>query len=954
MSSKIFDGIRLLKLPNKEIYTCLQARSYHNFSSCTIISSSSLYSKVSRFTLPTSQIQRSFSRSSNHYHVENETPTHDDKQTVTLGSSYIQQRFLYILQQDEHSNSDLDELFQHYKEGVPLSLKGQMRLLDILLKNNKIESAKIILENIDTSDMNKMTQLVEVAKLCARAGSHVALGKLIEKFRTRIKERPKALELLKACIETYIEHGHYEKALEAWFLVTKELVVNFKVHSTFCGTTFQSLIGYILLSSKDLSHFTPTMEKYTKTHQEQYNIVRITLRACNRTGGSRLVHQFFQQIPKTILDAPILKYVLTVYINNNQLDLVSDLMRNYEDMIDPKDLNLARFFRNLKKMTVIGAYREFISLYENDQVPTLEIIKLLMRKLVGSKRGDLVEKVSELYIEKNKSTTLYPYHCILESYITLQNSEAFFNTFRDLYNKNLTPDSYTYYLVMKQFVSNGDLAAGLSLLDYLLDNKIGIKLYHLTLLVQCCARKSDVLSAKKIDDLVERLKLERTPPYYASLMSVYVETNQYKRAMKLFNDYKGIPDVNMYAALIKLYIKSGEYENAKEVYNYVVESQMALSPRFYSVIVDYFCKIGEFSEAENKINEMMPENGDLEDLGAFEVLMKNYIDSEQYTEAITVYNRVLEFGLIPSVGVYAYLMESLVKLSYINNDNYSRPSEIAEGLISSHEKRIANKPGKFMSFRVIKPLVNYLARFYNPSDAMALLEKFKSVNPGMNFARNISILRQELIIHGESKDWERFNAILQNYLEEIKSRMVRGKRIWKARDVLVPIIGYQIEYATLNDEQVKIRDLVVGFIFEQKFAVSNKNMNEIAILLLSDTRTVEDGLSLIEKRLMGGFIARAILRGRQWRDSVQPLGAGAVEYDQYIKPPKIYLSDRSYIKVAIHIDNYLSLRTKAEPEGREEFLETFSKKYPKIVNNFPGTMAHYMEVEGYPSPFQIS
>lgn len=950
MSLRISERVQLIKSTNRELLRHFGSRSLHTHNLRALKLSCLTHRNTSTFLPRECQINQRTGILIRHYSdmKENDSGIGPDLDKKLESERRTREQFYRKLSGRRLGRTEVSELYEEYRERkIPLSHNLKLMLFKLLADHEMNASARSVLREFELSSF-QVSQMIELSKFAAQVDDQEMLMNIAKYSAKHAGEeaRSDGLNIIRRSNTAYLRAGRETDALEMWLRIAPLFVPNFKIHFTLLGSFYQHTLTDILGKLKTIEIVPTFVQRHVKDLDVQQRFYLTLLRCAHRAGGPNMVIQLYDSIPKRVLNEGLIEYMFNFFMFKRKKRLAA-FMEEYSHMLSPQSYKFGNFILQATKKDPKDVYYLYLDLFKATTLPDMEFVKFTMGYMIRFRRPDLLQKVYDIYVERSGGRDLTPYHALMRCQLMVHDSDGFFATFKEILRKGIQPNKETYAWVLRQFARKRDLESSFSLVDYMEDKGISLNMSHMIVLLNCCRARADVEAAMKVEKMVDDYGYERDPEYYARLMSVYIEANVYDKALRAFKDCRQQKSVDMYAELIKIHVRTGNYEKAKSVYESMIKKNMPLNTKFFAVMIDYFCQIGEFQNAEDTLNGMVEGSGHEESVEGYEVLMGHYSKKRRYVEAIAVYNRIIEADMVPSPTIYHLLMSSLVQLSFVNGDNYSRPTEVAEQLLEAHEAGTLKPHRKFLPFRIIQPIVNFLAKYYDPAEAMRLLEKYKAVNPGLDTSRSIMILRQELIIHGEAKDWDKVNAIFANYLDELKSRMVRGKRPTKAAGAFMPVINYRTRAGYMLDQQLQIVQLLKDVIIPGGYVLNNNNLNEASVVLLSDIRTFEYGLKLIEGKLMGGFIARAIIRGREWRDSAQPLGAPPIKYPNEIKPPRLYLKDEIYIRVAIHISNYLSLRIKTDPTQRESILTNFRIKFTKVADNFPSTIGYFEN--GYPS-----
>ncbi|CCH41250.1 Pentatricopeptide repeat-containing protein [Wickerhamomyces ciferrii] len=857
---------------------------------------------------------------------------------------YTEGLFEPFLKQENHTFDEINKLWELVSTYEYIRFSDALELITVFEVNSKIDEAKSILRKIDYKDISR-SDLIELGKRCATFDALDLIVEISHEFGKSVFNRPTILRVLEESTKILLDNKQEYKALDVYIRACLGVFRKHYITGSFYGQNYMDLYGLIIRKIKDLGYVIEAVQKSTIDHDIEIkkSIYYTTIRSLFYVERNTIRLQLlFDLIPEEFKDQNIVSYVFRSFLYYDKPKAAKSVATNYAVMLGSDDKATIQLYSSIAELSLGDLYDLFYKNLKTDTNEAFLVLKYAFKRLRREGNTELMEFMADKFAEESSDGLIFAYNQIMKHHLSQNNSEDFFKTFRKLASSKEEPNEESYSLLLKQFCRKKDLKSAFSLLDFMIEKNMSIDIEKLNDMVKVCSVLGDTQSAEKVDKVATLLKIERDSKFYSNMMAVYVSVNYYSQVEKVFESASVTPDSTMYSELIRMHLRKKTYKEAQQIFDMISKGDYELGEEFYFVMIEYFCNIKDFDSAEEALANIIksPESFNLHK--AFEKLMAGYNREQRYTEATQVFNKLISLEMNPSDNMLRLLLKSLTRTNFVNFGNYSRPKKIAEDIMSAYANKTLEPERKYLPVRIFRPLMKYLIDYYDPLEAAALLESYEIATKNDDKSKDLDYLKERIILGAKFKDWDTVNAVFTLLIQEFKYRFSSGDIPYRYRGSLVPVINQAAKSHSHFNQHQEFKALIDDLFRTRRFILNNRNMNDIAVILLENKKTFKSGLIMIEEKLMGGFIARAVMHGREWFESALPYGVPLPTYRNQITPPRLFLLNSSYMHVVMHLRLYLRTQSKAYEtrDQKLQFLQEFKITYPKIFRNFHGTIIH--------------
>lgn len=510
----------------------------------------------------------------------------------------------------------------------------------------------------------------------------------------------------------------------------------------------------------------------------------------------------------------------------------------------------------------------------------------------------------------------------------------------------LGPNARSFLIILKDFTKSKDLTSALNLVEVLSQHERAtslLKVDHFTELLNLLIIRSaneDLVddSLIKLRRFMRSTKIEPDQRFVERLITLKWQTSQYATVRSIFNKYvkSGIisePTVGLLGTVMKALFKLKDMEGVQKIWSQVedISVEMGKDSGYYIVKLEYLAQQGKISEMKIIIDQIMPSDGIIVNARHQHVLLSALNRKKMHMEVVEEYTKISESNVPVIKGIlHRDLLVALVKLEIINRGNFDKPKAIVEQFLKSTESQQ-------IKFKVIKPLINSLTRFHQRDQALKLIKQYEKSQTDNAVINTMNLIKQKLLVfstegYQTKSNQETFKVLFnqfQDVMREILSEQDRPPS--KLKKIYVPLIKPLIRYYERKRNLKEFASMFNDLVFIHKFTFDSTTYNYAARHLLKYQSTFHKGLSLIENKLIGGYIANTNLKLRQ---SALKAKYGS-QARQLIRSPTIAWGVLTRENNVNMIYNYI-LRTVRRTTNvtMDDIIEKELKvQYPKLMKN---------------------
>lgn len=571
----------------------------------------------------------------------------------------------------------------------------------------------------------------------------------------------------------------------------------------------------------------------------------------------------------------------------------------------------------------------------------------ILETLLKFKRVDEFDVLVEDYTKVSKRLTPMLFNVLMRRELDKGDTVKFYTHLKSIYSSpSSAPTSKTFQLVFEQIAKSGNISTAMSLLQSLIRRGQLLKTSHFTSILETIANSDDITALGKVTEMMRRQKIEPDQQFITALMGLHYKFNNYDEVQRLFflEESGAKPNQKMYILLMKSYLAMKETASATAALKAIKETSRGLPHVLYSQM-EYYCHLGEFQKAL-KVLEFMKKRGYTIDSKYYTVMLTGYNNHRQYENTLLLVNLLASEKFVFDSYMYHQLLVALVRLDIVNKKNFTRPTEVVDNIMESY--RLNKLPiSEKLHFKSIKPLTSALLKSYRPAEASRLLQNFRVLRPEFDVDYNLNFLKEEMILYSTDKNWPSFEPVLYNFQERLRHALLPGEKIPKhMKKIYNAVIPSIFQYYLHIGDLKEFNKMFKRLIFVHGFTFDSKTLNWIVRRFIRQESTLHYGLELIEKRLVGGMIARNIIRSHNAKRVAQGEPKLVATSRTELKRPYLRLGHISQKELVDSLFTYIvNTRLGARKKLRrrqgivnEKWVDPYKHlclKYPKLMKNLP-------------------
>nr|GEX72649.1 hypothetical protein [Tanacetum cinerariifolium] len=287
------------------------------------------------------------------------------------------------------------------------------------------------------------------------------------------------------------------------------------------------------------------------------------------------------------------------------------------------------------------------------------------------------------------------------------------NLFRDIQNKGLIPDVFTYTSMMQGLYETKNHIAATQLFNEMLAKDLHPNIFTYGILLNGMCNNSQVSDALLLFRKLEKDEMMKDACLYTILIDGFSKCGNLDMAIDLFDELllKGLkPHMKTYTVVLRVLFREGLSGKAKELLQNMEENGCLPNSFTYNVIVRELLKKNECQEAKIYLEEMI-NRGFVPDYATFSMLLplipnegqdsrlQNIIQKSvpkftKLSDAFKVFDEMLHKKRPPSVIEFNKLIHNIVKMKHYTTalSLYKKislvESEAARMLIDMEEKGV--------------------------------------------------------------------------------------------------------------------------------------------------------------------------------------------------------------------------------------------------------------------------
>jgi pentatricopeptide repeat protein len=304
------------------------------------------------------------------------------------------------------------------------------------------------------------------------------------------------------------------------------------------------------------------------------------------------------------------------------------------------------------------------------------------------------------------------YNCILDTCVKYNRISQAESIFQDMKDAKIMPSKITYAIMIRGYGNDHSLEKAFEVFIEMKQSGIQANEIIYGCLLNACVKCSKIEKACEIYDEIQNSDIQMNIVLYSTLIKGYTRIKNFEKAFEIYNKlmqdisvqantvtYNAIldccvecgdnnmmnkifeelrqnakqdenapqPDLITYSTVIKGYSRLKNYEKVLDIYNYLRgRDDIDLDEVIFNSILDGLLKSEQYNDAlvvyeDMKLNKIKGSNA------TYSILIKIYSKMNNVTKAVGVYNEMLEESIKPSLITYTSIIQILIKSKRVQN-----------------------------------------------------------------------------------------------------------------------------------------------------------------------------------------------------------------------------------------------------------------------------------------------
>lgn len=585
-------------------------------------------------------------------------------------------------------------------------------------------------------------------------------------------------------------------------------------------------------------------------------------------------------------------------INSKDYD---NILSNYEQVLQlavesPKLMDdlMVGFARSQKWKEMEQLYiKRFL---HNDEISIHQYSALFISLSMRSGSTKFILKLWETFLKAGHSPTDHILCCIIISFIKSKAYREALQWFSAYPKYKISLSARSYSLMINILASTRDSSTVFQLIDTLLEqNKNKLKGKFMGSILKQFASIGDYKS-------IERLILEYYPKFHIKItdkdtrwiLKSHYFSNRFSVILKQFwrmEDSELDYDMVLLALETSIKLKStNEFRSIWERIYPIFSKSGELDPRAFSQFMAYWVRVYGLFGSENKLKEIKSTLSlNSLPMSVYNQMIFSSIRSKKPWLVSKIVQMATNDGCILTPKTYSLILYSYVSMPWIGEKSVEKCIKITNEILNTKKNDKFGMIDQDINPIALKMVIKLIIKQNDIYEARRLFELYLETSTN-NLLDNIHILNIELMLLGEEERWVEFDQCYKKYIEILERYMIEAKMIGSSHNMGKTSIqrSEKLNFHELNIEfdekkikqnnmnskipnwlkhahfdiwQYRLKQLditeslsninqIFSSLIEKQILISNKNLNETALLLSSKSGLFDETIEFINKYIL--------------------------------------------------------------------------------------------------------
>ncbi|GAB2265246.1 hypothetical protein Dimus_000315 [Dionaea muscipula] len=259
-----------------------------------------------------------------------------------------------------------------------------------------------------------------------------------------------------------------------------------------------------------------------------------------------------------------------------------------------------------------------------------------------------------IHEEASYKPSVLAYNLVLRSVLRAKQWVVARGLFDEMRQRDLTPDRYTYSMLITHLGREGMFDSALALLLTMEEDRVAADLVLYTNLIHLCSRMCDYDKAISFFSRLKESGIRPDLSVYNTMINVFGKAKLYCQAALLLREMKenGVtPDRVSYSTLLSAFVANRKLVEAMSVFADMNDAECELDLATCNTMIHVFGQLGKIKEADGLFWSMRS-RGVEPNLATYNTMLRAYGDAELFGEAIHLFQLMQKQGIEQNVATY--------------------------------------------------------------------------------------------------------------------------------------------------------------------------------------------------------------------------------------------------------------------------------------------------------------
>ncbi|KAL0559677.1 hypothetical protein IC582_000042 [Cucumis melo] len=285
----------------------------------------------------------------------------------------------------------------------------------------------------------------------------------------------------------------------------------------------------------------------------------------------------------------------------------------------------------------------------------------------------MAEGVFKEMIESGVSPNVYTYNILIRGFCTAGNLEMGLSFFGEMERNGCLPNVVTYNTIIDAYCKLRKIDEAFKLFRSMALKGLDPNLISYNVVINGLCREGQM---KETSEILEEMSQRRYVPdqmvknglspnvvTYTTLINSMCKAGNLNRAMEILDQMRGRglhPNGRTYTTLIDGFSQQGLLKQAYQVMKEMVENGFTPTIITYNALINGHCILGRMEDASGLLQEMV-ERGFMPDVVSYSTIISGFCRNQELEKAFQLKVEMVAKGISPDVVTYSSLIQGLCK-----------------------------------------------------------------------------------------------------------------------------------------------------------------------------------------------------------------------------------------------------------------------------------------------------